>query len=166
MLWATTSDGSPVACSARRTVASSAGAWRSIAAQGGDPAGRLGLDHDSVAGVNPRLVYCSVTGFGQTGPYSHRAGYDFLIQGMAGLMSITGQPDGTPGGDVDLYAFNGIVNAGDAGIRASGDLFVFGGPSRLAYHGIPKVYPDTAPEGCGLEDGRINITMRVTGLDG
>ncbi len=47
---------------------------------------------------------------------------------------------------------------------ASGDLFVFGGPSRLAYHGVPRTYPGTAPEGCGLESGRINITMRVTGL--
>jgi len=46
----------------------------------------------------------------------------------------------------------------------SGDLFVFGGPSRFAYHGIPKVLPDTAPEGCGLDRGRINITMRVTGM--
>lgn len=49
---------------------------------------------------------------------------------------------------------------------ASGDLFVFGGPSRLAYHGVPKVYPGTAPAGCGLDGGRINITMRVTGLEG
>ncbi|OAV60588.1 alpha-ketoglutarate-dependent dioxygenase AlkB family protein [Enteractinococcus helveticum] len=49
---------------------------------------------------------------------------------------------------------------------ASGDLFVFGGPSRMAYHGIPKIYPGTAPQGCGLEAGRINITMRVTGLNG
>lgn len=49
---------------------------------------------------------------------------------------------------------------------ASGDLFVFGGPSRLAFHGITKVYPGTAPQGCGLETGRINITMRVTGLEG
>ncbi|PRY69993.1 alkylated DNA repair protein (DNA oxidative demethylase) [Glaciihabitans tibetensis] len=47
---------------------------------------------------------------------------------------------------------------------ASGDLFVFGGPSRLAFHGIPKVYPGTAPDGCGLAHGRINITLRVTGL--
>jgi alkylated DNA repair protein (DNA oxidative demethylase) len=47
---------------------------------------------------------------------------------------------------------------------ASGDLFVFGGPSRLAFHGIPKVYPGTAPVGCGLERGRINITLRVTRL--
>lgn len=49
---------------------------------------------------------------------------------------------------------------------ASGDLFVFGGPSRLAFHGIQKVYPGTAPEGCGLTSGRINITMRDTGLAG
>lgn len=47
---------------------------------------------------------------------------------------------------------------------ASGDLFVFGGPARLAYHGVTKVMPGTAPEACGLESGRINITMRVTGL--
>ncbi|MFI5084917.1 MAG: alpha-ketoglutarate-dependent dioxygenase AlkB family protein [Actinomycetales bacterium] len=47
---------------------------------------------------------------------------------------------------------------------ASGDLFVFGGPSRLAYHGVQKVYPGTAPEGCGLDEGRINITLRETGL--
>lgn len=49
---------------------------------------------------------------------------------------------------------------------ASGDLFVFGGPSRLAYHGVTKVFADTAPESCGLRSGRINITMRVTGLAG
>lgn len=57
-----------------------------------------GLDYASLWALNPRLVYCSITGFGQTGPYAHRAGYDFLIQGMGGLMSITGQPDGAPGG--------------------------------------------------------------------
>ncbi|MBS0429476.1 MAG: CoA transferase [Proteobacteria bacterium] len=57
-----------------------------------------GLDYASLSALNPRLVYCSVTGFGQTGPYAHRAGYDFLIQGMGGLMSVTGQPDGAPGG--------------------------------------------------------------------
>ena len=50
-------------------------------------------------------------------------------------------------------------------LLASGDLFVFGGPSRLAYHGVTKVHPGTAPAGCGLEEGRINITMRVTGMN-
>lgn len=59
---------------------------------------RYGLDYDSLKKINPRLIYCSITGFGQTGPYRHRAGYDFLIQGMGGLMSVTGEADGEPGG--------------------------------------------------------------------
>ena len=54
------------------------------------------LDYASLAALDPRLVYCSITGFGQTGPYRDRAGYDFLIQGMGGLMSITGEPAGEP----------------------------------------------------------------------
>jgi len=54
------------------------------------------LDWPSLQAINPRLIYCSITGFGQTGPYAHRAGYDFIIQGMAGLMSVTGSPDGQP----------------------------------------------------------------------
>src|SRR5690606_30363696 len=57
---------------------------------------KYGLDYDSLCKVNPKLVYCSVTGFGQTGPYAHRAGYDYIIQGMCGLMSVTGEPDGQP----------------------------------------------------------------------
>jgi crotonobetainyl-CoA:carnitine CoA-transferase CaiB-like acyl-CoA transferase len=57
---------------------------------------KYGLDYDSLRKVNPRLIYCSITGFGQTGPYAHRAGYDFIIQGMAGLMSVTGDADGQP----------------------------------------------------------------------
>ncbi|MCE1243600.1 CaiB/BaiF CoA-transferase family protein [Oryzomicrobium sp.] len=56
-----------------------------------------GLDYASLAALNPRLVYCSITGFGQDGPYAPRAGYDFLIQGMGGLMSLTGRPDGEEG---------------------------------------------------------------------
>lgn len=59
---------------------------------------RYGLDYGSLAAVNPGLVYCSITGFGQTGPYAQRPGYDFMIQGMGGLMSVTGEPDGSPGG--------------------------------------------------------------------
>jgi len=58
---------------------------------------RYGLDYESLRAINPRLVYCSVTGFGQTGPYAALPGYDFVFQGMGGLMSITGQPEGTPG---------------------------------------------------------------------
>lgn len=57
---------------------------------------KYGLDYDSLRALNPRLIYCSVTGFGQDGPYAKRAGYDFLIQGLSGLMSITGEPDGQP----------------------------------------------------------------------
>ena len=58
---------------------------------------RYGLDYAALSAVNPRLVYCSITGFGQTGPYAPRPGYDFVFQGMGGLMSITGVPDGQPG---------------------------------------------------------------------
>ena len=57
---------------------------------------KYGLDYESLSKLNPRLIYCSITGFGQTGPYAGRAGYDFMIQGMAGVMSITGEPDGEP----------------------------------------------------------------------
>ncbi|MEQ8935950.1 MAG: CaiB/BaiF CoA-transferase family protein [Amphiplicatus sp.] len=60
---------------------------------------KYGLDYDAVKAVNPRLVYCSITGFGQTGPYATRPGYDYMIQGMGGLMSVTGQPDGAPGAE-------------------------------------------------------------------
>ncbi|MTI02945.1 CaiB/BaiF CoA-transferase family protein [Roseibium sp. RKSG952] len=57
---------------------------------------KFGLDYDSVKEINPRLIYASVTGFGQDGPYAHRAGYDFLIQGMSGIMDLTGDPQGEP----------------------------------------------------------------------
>jgi crotonobetainyl-CoA:carnitine CoA-transferase CaiB-like acyl-CoA transferase len=57
---------------------------------------KYGLDYESVKAINPRLVYCSITGFGQTGPYAPRAGYDFIIQGIGGLMSITGEPGREP----------------------------------------------------------------------
>ncbi len=57
---------------------------------------KYGLDYASLHALNPRMIYCSITGFGQTGPYAHRAGYDFIIQGMAGLMSVTGPIDGQP----------------------------------------------------------------------
>jgi crotonobetainyl-CoA:carnitine CoA-transferase CaiB-like acyl-CoA transferase len=59
---------------------------------------RYGLDAATLCGLNPRLVYCSITGFGQDGPYRERAGYDFAIQAMGGLMSVTGERDGAPGG--------------------------------------------------------------------
>ena len=59
---------------------------------------KYGLDYGSLAALNPRLVYASITGFGQTGPYADRAGYDFIIQGMSGFMSVTGERDDLPGG--------------------------------------------------------------------
>ncbi len=57
---------------------------------------KFGLDYESLKTDNPRLVYCSITGFGQDGPYAPRAGYDFIIQGMSGIMDLTGEPDGEP----------------------------------------------------------------------
>ena len=59
---------------------------------------KYGLDYDSLRAIKPDLIYCSITGFGQTGPYASRAGYDFIIQGMGGFMSITGERDALPGG--------------------------------------------------------------------
>ena len=58
---------------------------------------RYGLDPASLAQLNPRLIYCSITGFGQTGPWAHRPGYDFVIQGLSGFMSVTGEREGAPG---------------------------------------------------------------------
>jgi crotonobetainyl-CoA:carnitine CoA-transferase CaiB-like acyl-CoA transferase len=71
---------------------------------------RYGLDFPSLAALNPRLVYCSITGFGQTGPYAGRAGYDFIIQGLGGAMSLTGEPDGAPQKSGIAYAdlFTGL----------------------------------------------------------
>ncbi|MFN6977974.1 MAG: CaiB/BaiF CoA transferase family protein [Gemmobacter sp.] len=80
---------------------------------------KYGLDPAALAALNPRLITCSITGFGQTGPYAARAGYDFIIQGMAGIMSVTGEPDGPPQkagvavADLftGLYAVNAILAA-------------------------------------------------------
>ncbi len=57
---------------------------------------KYGLDYATLAAINPRLVYCSITGFGQDGPYAPRAGYDFIVQGMSGIMDLTGEPNGAP----------------------------------------------------------------------
>lgn len=80
---------------------------------------KYGLDYASLSAINPGLIYCSITGFGQTGPYAHRAGYDFIIQGMSGLMSVTGEADGQPQKSgvaitdifTGIYAVSGILAA-------------------------------------------------------
>lgn len=84
---------------------------------------QYGLDYASLQSINPGIIYCSITGFGQTGPYASRAGYDFLIQGLGGLMSLTGRPDSEEGGGpmkvgvavtdllTGLYACTGILAA-------------------------------------------------------
>jgi formyl-CoA transferase len=80
---------------------------------------KFGLDADTLRAANPKLIYASITGFGQDGPYKDRAGYDYIIQGMSGLMSITGQPDSAPGGEpmrvgvavVDLFTGMYTANA-------------------------------------------------------
>ena len=74
---------------------------------------KYGLDHATLSAAHPRLITCSITGFGQTGPYAHRAGYDFIIQGMGGIMSMTGEPDGAPQKSGIAYAdlFTGVYAA-------------------------------------------------------
>lgn len=84
---------------------------------------RYGLDYASLKALNPKLIYCSITGFGQESPYAHRAGYDFMIQAMGGIMSLTGKPDDEPGGGpmksgvaftdifTGLYAANAVLAA-------------------------------------------------------
>ena len=74
---------------------------------------KYGLDPATMRALNPRLVVCSITGFGQTGPYAHRAGYDFIVQGMGGAMSLTGEPDGAPQKSGIAYAdvFTGVYSA-------------------------------------------------------
>lgn len=84
---------------------------------------KYGLDYASLQALNPALIYCSITGFGQESPYAHRAGYDFMIQAMGGIMSLTGKPDSEPGGGpvksgvaftdifTGLYAANAVLAA-------------------------------------------------------
>jgi crotonobetainyl-CoA:carnitine CoA-transferase CaiB-like acyl-CoA transferase len=146
---------------------------------------KYGLDAASLRALNPRLVYCSVTGFGQTGPYAPLAGYDFMIQGMAGVMDLTGDPDGPPmkagyaTADIfcGLYATVGILAAlrrrDDTGEGATLDMalmdsqvavlgyqainyFVSGAlPKRLG-NGHPNIVPyDTFP----TSDGTVILAV-------
>lgn len=86
----------------------------------------MDLDYASLREANPRLVYCSITGFGQTGPMAHLAGYDYMIQGMSGLMSVTGRPDGTPGA--------GPLRAGVAVSDLFSGLYAAGAILAALYH--------------------------------
>jgi crotonobetainyl-CoA:carnitine CoA-transferase CaiB-like acyl-CoA transferase len=80
---------------------------------------RYNLDYASIARVNPRIVYCSITGFGQSGPYSHRPGYDMVFQAMSGLMSVTGERDGLPGGGPQRVGYSSAdMSAGMYAISA------------------------------------------------
>ena len=150
---------------------------------------KYGLDYNSLKKLNPRLVYCSITGFGQDGPYAPRAGYDFLIQGMGGAMAMTGEPDGAPMksgvaiADIftGLYAANAIqaallrraeTGAGayidcallDAQVAVLGyqalNYFVSGDEPKRHGNGHPNIVPyDVFP----VSDGAIII---ATGNDG
>lgn len=102
---------------------------------------KYGLDYASLSALNPRLVYCSITGFGQDGPRAHQAGYDYMIQAMGGLMSITGQPEGQAGAEpmkvgvavadlfTGLYASNAILaalyHARETGVGQHIDIALF-----------------------------------------
>jgi crotonobetainyl-CoA:carnitine CoA-transferase CaiB-like acyl-CoA transferase len=95
-----------------------------------------GLDYESLKAINPRLIYCSITGFGQTGPYAERAGYDLMIQATSGLMSITGHADGEPGGGplrvgvaaidifTGIYACSSILAAVEARHRSGQGQYI------------------------------------------
>lgn len=86
----------------------------------------LQLDYGSLKAVNPKLIYCSITGFGQTGPLAQWAGYDYMIQGMSGLMSVTGRPDGAPG--------EGPLRAGVAVSDLFSGLYAAGAVIAALYH--------------------------------
>ena len=112
---------------------------------------QYGLDHEGLRALNPRLIYCSVTGFGQDGPYAERAGYDLMVQAMTGMMSITGRADTEPGGGplrvggagvgpfsglVARQRFRGRQRQGAAGVLLlqQADRFVHG-RAQLFHHG-------------------------------
>jgi formyl-CoA transferase len=131
--------------------------------------GRYGLGAADLAAINPRLVYCSITGFGQSGPYRHRPGYDSIIQAMGGLMSVTGEPDDRPGGGpqragvpmidimTGLYASTAILAAlrhrdrtgqGQHVDLALLDVMV----SALSYFGVSHLSTGRVPERTGTRN--------------
>jgi crotonobetainyl-CoA:carnitine CoA-transferase CaiB-like acyl-CoA transferase len=93
------------------------------------------LDYEGLKTENPKLIYCSVTGFGQDGPYASRAGYDFLIQGMSGIMSLTGKLDGVPQKwALSLPIFSRVYTASSASKRLLQSAIPTDEINRLIYH--------------------------------
>ena len=129
---------------------------------------RYGLSYDDLKGANPGLIYCSITGFGQTGPYAKRAGYDYLAQGMGGIMSLTGEPEGEPVkvgvGIADLmcgmYAVSAILAAlhyrGMTGIGQHIDLGLLDTQvAWLTYEGLNYLTSGQVPKRQGSEHPNI-----------
>lgn len=123
---------------------------------------RHGLDYESLKALNPRLIYASITGFGQDGPYAQRAGYDYILQGMSGLMDITGEPDGRPQkvgvAVVDLFAgvytstaiLAALLRRNSTGLGAYIDMSLFDvATSMLANQGMNYLASGTAPKRLG-----------------
>src|SRR5262249_1967826 len=102
---------------------------------------KFGLDYASLGKDNPRLIYCSVTGFGQTGPYAARAGYDLMAQGIGGIMDLTGTPDGetqragVPGADIFTGVYSGVGIFPPLAERARTRPGCPGGPAPVGHHG-------------------------------
>ena len=141
---------------------------------------KYGLDYPALAGLNPGLVYCSITGFGQTGPYAERAGYDYIIQGMAGLMSVTGDPAGQPQkvgvAVVDVmtgvYAATAILAAlhqrfeQAARCRSGVDLVAAGADAPvLAGRAKPRIQPPCVSLHAGIDPGLGNLARRGARFD-
>ena len=127
---------------------------------------RYGLAYEDLKQINPRLIYCSVTGFGQTGPYREHPGYDFMIQGMGGMMSVTGEPDGAPGGGpqragvpvadiiTGMYAtiaiFSAVAHRAETGVGQQLDLALLDSQiALLAYQNTNYFATGSAPRRIG-----------------
>ncbi|NYT60840.1 CoA transferase [Alcaligenaceae bacterium] len=113
---------------------------------------RYGLDYDSIKQTHPNIIYCSVTGFGQDGPYSHRPGYDYVFQGMGGLMSITGERDDLPGGGPQKVG----VAAADITTGLYATIAILGALVHRAETGIGQ-YIDTSLLDCIVAFGSNQI---------
>jgi crotonobetainyl-CoA:carnitine CoA-transferase CaiB-like acyl-CoA transferase len=135
---------------------------------------RRGLDYATLAKANPRLVYCSITGFGQTGPLRERPGYDYIFQGVGGLMSTTGHPDGVPGGgpmkigasivdlSTGLYAGIAILAAlrerDASGLGQYIDMALFDTVSAMCSHQAAGFFQTgTVPQRTGTSSGGIMV---------